>query len=624
MPRTFRPSQRVALFLKAKGRCQICGCALNPADWHADHITPFALGGPTELWNGQALCPPCNLFKSMTIDLSQILPPDLALREWQKDVLTRQDLDGDGKPRGLIAHATQQALIAKGEAPMPYVLNAFPGTGKTKACMAAAKYLLLSNVVDTLVYLVPSDNLRKGAADESEYFGIPLRQGKRSAEFDFTYEKGIVLSYHQVGIPAYRNLLEHYCDSRRVMVIADEMHHLGDSMSWGDGFTKAFAKATVRLMTTGTPFRSDGAVIPGVQYKDAAGKNMVEVRCNFNYDYGRALDDSAVRPVDFQPWVGEVGWISRKDREEYRHQIDEPLRETYPAPEHELQKVKALESDRRWHVFDTPRDVETAKYLVTQLAKADEVLKSIRANSHPWAGGLVVARDTDHANEIAQLLETMTGQEPEVIHGKINGGQKAAHDKLSRFKGKPEYGYNKSVERPRWLISVGMVSEGVDIPFLRVLVWATNIAQPLSFYQIVGRVLRKEKGVEFQDAMVFIPKEPTWWALAEGMRSATSEYRVKQRKEGGERRGDGKVDAPEREGLGTEGEADGGLLHDKNGTHLMDEEQRRKAERWALRFGMSSSQINQMWQRGGDTEEARQETWSEFVEFMSQQQEARK
>ena len=44
---------------------------------------------------------------------------------------------------------------------------------------------------------------------------------------------------------------------------------------------------------------------------------------------------------------------------------------------------------------------------------------------------------------------------------------------------------------------------------------------------------RKEKGVEFQDAMVFIPKEPGWWQLAEGMRSASVEYRIKQDREGG-------------------------------------------------------------------------------------------
>ena len=70
-------------------------------------------------------------------------------------------------------------------------------------------------------------------------------------------------------------------------------------------------------------------------------------------------------------------------------------------------------------------------------------------------------------------------------------------------------------------------------------------------------------------------------------------------------------------------ESDGGLLHDGTGSHAMTEEER-KARCWALRFGMSNGQINQMWQRGGDTEEARKENWNEFVEFMSTRKEASK
>ena len=50
---------------------------------------------------------------------------------------------------------------------------------------------------------------------------MPLAIAKRSAQFDFAFEKGVVISYHQVGIPAYRNLIQHYCETRRVLVIAD-------------------------------------------------------------------------------------------------------------------------------------------------------------------------------------------------------------------------------------------------------------------------------------------------------------------------------------------------------------------------------------------------------------------
>ena len=54
----------------------------------------------------------------------------------------------------------------------------------------------------------------------------------------------------------------------------------------------------------------------------------------------------------------------------------------------------------------------------------------------------------------------------------------------------------------------------------------------------------------------------------------------------------------------------------------MTEEERKKAERWALKFGMSTGQINQMWQRGGDSEETRKQNWEAFVEFMSTNEEA--
>ena len=32
-------------------------------DWHADHVVSYDKGGPTDVINGQALCPPCNLKK---------------------------------------------------------------------------------------------------------------------------------------------------------------------------------------------------------------------------------------------------------------------------------------------------------------------------------------------------------------------------------------------------------------------------------------------------------------------------------------------------------------------------------------------------------------------------------
>jgi 5-methylcytosine-specific restriction endonuclease McrA len=62
--RRFNKSERIAMFLAADGKCSNpeCGQDLNPG-WHGDHITPWSAGGKTDVINGQALCPDCNLKK---------------------------------------------------------------------------------------------------------------------------------------------------------------------------------------------------------------------------------------------------------------------------------------------------------------------------------------------------------------------------------------------------------------------------------------------------------------------------------------------------------------------------------------------------------------------------------
>jgi 5-methylcytosine-specific restriction endonuclease McrA len=60
--RLFSDRQRRILAWVAAGQCQRCGKSLS-GQFHADHITPYALGGKTVTNNGQALCAPCNLEK---------------------------------------------------------------------------------------------------------------------------------------------------------------------------------------------------------------------------------------------------------------------------------------------------------------------------------------------------------------------------------------------------------------------------------------------------------------------------------------------------------------------------------------------------------------------------------
>jgi len=71
MKRLFNKKQKLALELYANGKCSICGCVL-PHNFHADHIKPYSKNGKTDVINGQALCPICNLEKGNKYETSQL------------------------------------------------------------------------------------------------------------------------------------------------------------------------------------------------------------------------------------------------------------------------------------------------------------------------------------------------------------------------------------------------------------------------------------------------------------------------------------------------------------------------------------------------------------------------
>ena len=70
----------------------------------------------------------------------------------------------------------------------------------------------------------------------------------------------------------------------------------------------------------------------------------------------------------------------------------------------------------------------------------------------------------------------------------------------------------------KWIISVGMISEGTNIPRLQICCHLTNIKTEMHFRQILGRILRMT-GSKNKEAIMYIPAEPKLLEYA---------YRVKQ------------------------------------------------------------------------------------------------
>ena len=140
------------------------------------------------------------------------------------------------------------------------------------------------------------------------------------------------------------------------------------------------------------------------------------------------------------------------------------------------------------------------------IRQADLDLARLRASSDSDAGGLIVCIDCDHADAVAQILTKATGSRPVVAYSRLNdtndvNGAKAIETFIR--------------STAPWLVSVAMVSEGVDIRRLRSVVYATNIIAELSFRQIVGRVVRCDVNNGSNDfGIVYMPADPRLVQLA--------------------------------------------------------------------------------------------------------------
>jgi superfamily II DNA or RNA helicase len=155
-----------------------------------------------------------------------------------------------------------------------------------------------------------------------------------------------------------------------------------------------------------------------------------------------------------------------------------------------------VESARRLRTALSP----DGEWMGEVLRDADARLGEVRADGHPDAGGLVIASDQDHARAIAARLGPIAGEPPELVMSDEPGASRRIAEFASSGR--------------RWLVSVLMVSEGVDIPRLRVGVYATAARTELFFRQVVGRFIRTTPGPRRQMSYLLMPADPRLKALA--------------------------------------------------------------------------------------------------------------
>jgi superfamily II DNA or RNA helicase len=462
--RRFSKRQRKILLLVAGGICQLCGKALRNK-FHADHIRPFSKGGKTITLNGQALCPNCNLTKGneyMTIKL----------RNWQHDAIKKS-----------------LKWLLEDRSDRHFVLNAAPGAGKTIAACEIAHQLFLRNEIDRVIVIAPRTEVVNQWADEFSLVTGRFMSRVTAADGDIK-SMGVDVCSTWSAVQGLKDAFQAICRSGRVLVICDEHHHAAIKAAWGDSADSAFKDGKFVLILTGTPVRSDGAETALLAYDDLGAIDHPK-EGTFTLTYGESVDLSYCRPITFHRHGGNFT-IDLDNGESVEVSQNKPAELTGNN-----KRIPGLQSALDFYRLACSPKYEADDitpladgYQATMLEWGSKKLDELRCRM-PEAGGLVIAPDIDMAIYMARLLEMIEGEAPTIVHSKLSNPEA----RIKAFRNTDK----------RWIVSVAMISEGVDIKRLRVLVHLPKATTELAFRQAMGRVVRTAGPDDDTRAYVIMP-----------------------------------------------------------------------------------------------------------------------
>jgi superfamily II DNA or RNA helicase len=451
--RRFSSKQRVALYLAADGRCEQCGTQLE-AGWHADHVHPYSKGGDTDVINGAALCPPCNLKKGNNMPPSTTDPRTV----WQ-----------------------QQAVSKFLGSNRDFLVTAFPGTGKTRFTLEAVKSALHERKeFDFVIIVVPTSALRYQWNEAAAQYGLDITATFKSSNGRPPKDvNGIAVTYQAVDRDA--QFYRHLTGLQRTLVVFDEVHHVGEHRSWGRNIPTAFEPSARKLMLSGTPFRVDRQPIPFVTYgPDGFAQS------DYDLPYKYALQNKMVRAIKFVRHDG----VARATTERGYAIVDNES----------LSEVEAERISTAWSALCDP----DGDWVPELLAEANDELDAKR-KMMPDAAGLIHARSKYHAGRYAEMLTRICGEKVDVVHDDIP----EAHQIIKRFASSGRRWLvavnmvSEGVDIPRAAVSVYL---------------SDRIINPeMYFIQVLARIIRKLNGDDRIEATMFIPEIASITKIAEAI-----------------------------------------------------------------------------------------------------------
>lgn len=368
----------------------------------------------------------------------------IELRNWQREAI--------------------EAALEKFEASYSHFLClATPGAGKTVMASALANILIKTGKVDLVLCFSPSTVVANDFKVELEAItGRRFCGGLGASGSSLTYQSMRYLDTQ------FWTLLETF----NVFVILDEIHHCaGDDTqnanAWGEQVLMNIqGKARYTMALTGTPWRSDAIPIALANYVSKDNRLLVDYR----YDLTQAIKDGVCRSPHITLLDNElINVIENKNKRSFTS-IAEFL----------------FKSGLSYFEIITHNEIirEILKHGIIQLNKERRI--------SPDAGGLIVAASVSHAGQI-QLLLAELGESSEVVTYQEDDPEGL----IRQFK--------RSYQK--WIISIGMISEGTNIPRLRVCCYLSLVTTELYFRQVLGRVLRSQY-TPVETGYLIVPAHP--------------------------------------------------------------------------------------------------------------------
>lgn len=331
-----------------------------------------------------------------------------------------------------------------------------------------AKRLLQSGEIDLVLCFAPSCQVVAGLEQTfAQVIGRPF-DGRLGSV-------GVASTYQAMGhqSASFWQLLDDY----RVFAVFDEIHHCAGhdpllSNAWGQIILQRLQdQAAFTLALSGTPWRSDERAIAMARYSDPEGRLV----CDFRYGLKDAVADNVCR----SPRIVIIDNSALKLTEVVD---DSPIVTVYPSIAQLLNESPVTFEDLLSHQDMIEKVIDLGR------SRLDEMRCKI-----PDAGGLVVATNIRHANQIAAVLKSR-GEDCLVVTTRTPGAQQLIDD----FRG----------GKGKWIVAVGMISEGTDIPRLQVCCYLSRIRTELHYRQVLGRVLRRT-GNKDNQAWLYVLAEPS-------------------------------------------------------------------------------------------------------------------